>query len=363
MPQRAGAVEIGDKAPALDRLTWISGDAVQPDKPDGKTVYVVEFWATWCAPCRTTIPHLGELQKKFGPKGVVFVGISDEEESVIKNFMKEVKMDYRIATDPKKTIADTWRKTVEGIPHAFVVDSKGMIVWQGHPMDGLEGVLDDILAGSFDPHAAQAREAASEKLMRLLADNNYDEAMKLLEEELAKNPKDLDFRQVKAGLLMSSGDSEEFQKELAALRDLQKDSAEGLNELAWGIAQPSALPFKFIDPVFMIETARQAVELTHGADAATLDTLAHAYYRSGMIEEAIAAEEGAIKLMTPETQDEATDMRDMLNFLKRARAARAHFRAAAESTAPVQVVLPPAQSPLNTDGTASAESPAVGKEH
>ena len=70
------AAKLGDPAAPLSIKEWVKGKPV--DVKDGKNIYVVEFWATWCGPCRTSIPHLTELQKKFKDKGVVFVGVSDE---------------------------------------------------------------------------------------------------------------------------------------------------------------------------------------------------------------------------------------------------------------------------------------------
>ena len=67
------ALEVGSKAPALSINKWVKGNTVVGFEP-GK-VYVVEFWATWCAPCRRAIPHLTDLQKDLGPKGVTIVGI------------------------------------------------------------------------------------------------------------------------------------------------------------------------------------------------------------------------------------------------------------------------------------------------
>src|SRR5262245_54681841 len=67
-----GPLSVGDPAPKLEVKEFVKGDAVKSfDK--GK-VYVVEFWATWCGPCRTSIPHLTELQKKH--KDVTFIGVS-----------------------------------------------------------------------------------------------------------------------------------------------------------------------------------------------------------------------------------------------------------------------------------------------
>ena len=94
--------QLGDPAPPLTGLTWVRGGPVNVQ--DGKHWYVVEFWATWCGPCRQSIPHLTELQEKYKEKGVVVVGISMEKPSVVRPFLKRMgkKMRYAVACDPKQ---------------------------------------------------------------------------------------------------------------------------------------------------------------------------------------------------------------------------------------------------------------------
>jgi thiol-disulfide isomerase/thioredoxin len=140
--------KLGDAAYPLTALTWVKGDPVtfSPGK-----VYVVEFWATWCPPCRKSIPHLTALQKKHKDR-VVFVGVSTEEPSVVKPFVESQgdNMDYTVAIDPTGAVSKGYMTAFGqgGIPTAFVVDAAGKIVWLGHPLGGLDAVLDQVLAGT-----------------------------------------------------------------------------------------------------------------------------------------------------------------------------------------------------------------------
>ena len=95
------AAELGDPAAALQVIEWVKGKPVDIASGKGKTIYVVEFWATWCPPCRESIPHLSELQKKFKDKGVVIVGVSGEKSEAVTNFVAKMgsKMDYTVAID------------------------------------------------------------------------------------------------------------------------------------------------------------------------------------------------------------------------------------------------------------------------
>ena len=151
---RGYSAELGDPAPSLQIADWIKGEAVDLTDVKGKKVVVVEFWATWCGPCRTSIPHLTELQRKFQERGVVFVGVSDETATQVKPFVNEMgdKMEYTVAVDRGRQTSAAYMEAFgeNGIPHAFVIDLEGRIVWHGHPMSGLDSVLDRIAAKTFD---------------------------------------------------------------------------------------------------------------------------------------------------------------------------------------------------------------------
>ena len=134
------------KAAVLEGLTYIKGDAVTFE--EGK-VYVVEFWATWCPPCKVSIPHLTEIQKQFKDKSVTVIGISNEKADVVKPFVEKMaeKMNYTVAVDTEGKVGNGYMKAHNqpGIPTAFIVDGKGNIAWIGHP-DGLDKTLKQVLA-------------------------------------------------------------------------------------------------------------------------------------------------------------------------------------------------------------------------
>jgi thiol-disulfide isomerase/thioredoxin len=79
----------------LVQLKDLDGATVDLAKFQGKPV-IINFWATWCGPCRFEIPMLNELHKKYSPKGLVIVGISTDDEgaTIVKPFMKEIPMEY-----------------------------------------------------------------------------------------------------------------------------------------------------------------------------------------------------------------------------------------------------------------------------
>ncbi|MFZ4484125.1 MAG: TlpA family protein disulfide reductase [Chthoniobacterales bacterium] len=104
---------------------------------------LLEFWATWCPPCRKSIPHLNEIYAKFKDRGLAVVGVTDEPEMVIRKFQKENPMDYPVATDTGGRLSN--KLGIESIPTAFLINKAGEIVWQGHPMNMPEAEIEKIL--------------------------------------------------------------------------------------------------------------------------------------------------------------------------------------------------------------------------
>jgi len=185
------AAELGDPAPEIKIAKWIKGE---PAKITGDGTYVVEFWATWCAPCRQSIPHLTEMQKKF--KDVTFIGVSDEKESTVQKFVDDMgsKMDYRVAIDDGKKTGASYMEAfgVNGIPHAFVVKDQ-KIIWQGHPMDNLEESLEQIRTGKYDLAIAKQRSRAQHLYddFREAAFNGEEAKADKLAEEILTGSKDV----------------------------------------------------------------------------------------------------------------------------------------------------------------------------
>lgn len=113
-------------------------------KPDlkGKPA-IIEFWATWCPPCRQSIPHLNGLYKKYKDKGLEVVGITHESESVVRGFLKTLPINYGVGLDSKGSYSNLFQ--IEGIPHAVLVNQSGKIVWEGHPMQLKESDIMKVL--------------------------------------------------------------------------------------------------------------------------------------------------------------------------------------------------------------------------
>jgi thiol-disulfide isomerase/thioredoxin len=129
--------KAGDPLPTL-ALNYLGKQPELRGKP-----VLVEFWATWCPPCRKSIPHLNQIYAKYKSQGLVIVGITDEDETTVKKFQQQVPMDYNVAINTPKSVYQQFG--IEGIPTAFLVNKGGKIVWTGHPMELTEAEIQVVL--------------------------------------------------------------------------------------------------------------------------------------------------------------------------------------------------------------------------
>ncbi len=113
-------------APAWE-LNDLDGKQIKLSDFKGKVV-ILNFWATWCAPCRVEIPGFVALQKKYGDKGLAMIGVSVDEQGpdVVKEFVKQFQMTYPVVIGNEK-IVEAYGG-IDGIPTTFVIDREGQIV-------------------------------------------------------------------------------------------------------------------------------------------------------------------------------------------------------------------------------------------
>jgi len=112
-------------------LTDLQGKTWHLKELRGKVV-LVNFWATWCPPCRKEMPDLDALYNRFKDQGFVVVAISDEEAAKVAPFIAERKISYPVVLDPGRKVNDLF--VVEGIPKSFVYDRDGKMVAQSIDM-------------------------------------------------------------------------------------------------------------------------------------------------------------------------------------------------------------------------------------
>jgi cytochrome c biogenesis protein CcmG/thiol:disulfide interchange protein DsbE len=128
--QQAEAAKAHDtigKAPEFTLKSAKDGKTVKLSDFKGK-VRIVDFWATWCPPCRGEIPHFVALQKKYKKKGLEVIGLSVDRDGpdVVNKFAKEQGINYTSLMADDKAMSDYGG--IRGIPTTFVIDRDGNIV-------------------------------------------------------------------------------------------------------------------------------------------------------------------------------------------------------------------------------------------
>lgn len=167
-------LQMGSTAPNLKVEQWLKGNEIEEFNPG--QVYVVEFWGTWCGPCVDSIPHLNELQAKYGSRLTV-IGVASSEQGTresqlaeLNKFMASTVMDYAVAFDSTGWMKEKWLKAsaAPGIPHAMVVNGSGTILFIGHPMNldekELGNPLEQIMNGTWEASEDYRKYLENEKV-------------------------------------------------------------------------------------------------------------------------------------------------------------------------------------------------------
>ena len=120
----AGAAEMGQAAPEFD-LPGARGP-VKLSAMRGKVVYV-DFWASWCGPCKQSFPWMNEMQAKYGAQGLEIVGINvDKKRADADGFLAGTPAKFTVAYDDKGVTPTAYK--IQGMPSSYLVDRNGKIV-------------------------------------------------------------------------------------------------------------------------------------------------------------------------------------------------------------------------------------------
>jgi thiol-disulfide isomerase/thioredoxin len=132
-------------APAFT-VTTLDGQHISMDDLQGKVV-LLDFWATWCGPCREALPHLRNIAKKFDGQPLVVLSVSlDANEEQWKKFIAENGMTWAQYRDGGFTSPISKLFGVEAIPHTFTIDAEGVLQDEHIGDASIEGKLKKLLA-------------------------------------------------------------------------------------------------------------------------------------------------------------------------------------------------------------------------
>jgi len=317
-------LKVGDPAPPIVVAKWIKGTPVTQFEA-GK-VYVVEFWATWCGPCRATMPHLSEIARTFKDKATVLsvnvkelIAGKDKNADYIAKVERFVKrlgdgMDYTVAADVREnTMWDTWltASRQSGIPASFIIDRTGKIAWKGHP-DVVEAPLKMIIDGTWD-------DAAKEKLSQQLMENR--EKVNTLNTALADAEKAGDYArsiQIADEIIsispLSTRSMVKKKYDILARTDAKAAHAYGeaimkkyaadpltIQSVAMFITDSKAENGQKPDYALAVSMMEQAASRCDSEDPFTTGNLAKAYYKNGDMANAVKTQQRVLDLLSDES--------------------------------------------------------------
>ena len=163
-------------------------EKVLTDKPDreGKVV-LVDFWATWCGPCRALIPELNEFQEKF-KDDLVVIGVSDEPEGKVRGFLRNTKVTYTQAVDTKARMKKALG--VKGIPHVMIISTDGIVRWQGFPGSAEDPLTEDVIRQiiAADPGVQKRKQSGKPEAKKPEAKKPAPKTNKPAEKQPAEKP-------------------------------------------------------------------------------------------------------------------------------------------------------------------------------
>jgi len=333
----------GDPAPKLTVSRWIQGEPVKAFEQG--TAYLVEFWATWWLPCREAMAHVNRLHHKYQDKGLVVIGQNAKEAAgtEVEPFIKRMGnlMSYRIALDEGATnrlsgkMLENWLFAAEaGIPTAFIIDKKGIISFIGHPDEIDEQLIEQVLAGTFDPKKrALDRKAAAAKAEAWETHNELGrKAWKAKQWDMALSEIDtleklfphkrITTQCLRMTIFVAQEDFETASKLALQLSDDNKDDPYLQHRVARTLANQAKLKYRMegadrdwiegdTSNSVILKTANLLMERAHslvkGPEPEFLHTQARLAFLLGKKEEAIQLETEAMALAEPGIKDQFAD--------------------------------------------------------
>ena len=350
-PDAMGAVKPGEKAPPLMVTDWIKlnpfGDWVKSKPLDlansakGRVV-LIEFWATWCAPCVQLIPHNNELYHRYKDKGLVFVSLTDtsrgQQLSTVKRFVdgRGAQMDYPVAFDETQQSILTYAADEGGVglPHAVLIGKDGTVVWAGHPaMPAMESILKDLLLDRYDPATIQKKAQREARLEPVIRDFNqaasvgdWGKCVQVAEKMLEIDPDNRDAIDLSVQIYLNEiRDRDRFRAWVSGLIDRFGDHPDTMLTLARVLVGIDALEQR--EPDLALQ-AVQAAYAKRPQDAGVVQTLAAVAYQLGDLERAIALQREAVRVADILAVDGA---RDRLAYLQKCRSLRPRLRQTIDS--------------------------------
>ena len=328
--QAIQALEVTEQAPDIIITDWYNKPNSLIQDKNGKTVYLVEFWASWCKPCIPSVKFLNELQKKYKKQGLEIIAITDESQGDTIKFLKEHNIQYSVGFDKDGKTMQSYLTDKDGLPTSFIINKDGVVVYKGHPMKS-ETILKQVLNDKYDLAEVKKLKDLEKKLEKAIRAFNIQEASDIAEEILYISPNNFDAMQFRLlafekmgqemaafafldSLIKKFPENEDtYFIKLSLFIDLKpekvndfaeeiynqfKDTPRTMNRLAWELIDNGEFATQHLG--IALKSAKEAVKngkpLGNDFYSASIDTLARCYYYIGLLGKAIKNQETAYNL-------------------------------------------------------------------
>lgn len=287
---------IGDPAPPLPPDGWIRGGAITAWKPG--TIYVIDFWATWCLPCIQEMPQFQALADEFPDGDLVVIGAETRRQPGTPTpqsvLARHEGLDYPIVTDDHDVILNTWilPSGTSGMPVRAIVDGQGRVAYVGEIKPQFDHALEQVRAGAWDLEAARVQDISRRQTQSFMEEaiaahraGDFERALSLLDDLIASDPEsNLAYRGFQYEILAADLGDVERASELArrVIEEEGCDNAFVLFVMAYRILDTNGrLSGGPINIDLSLSAAERASELTSHQDIDTEMILARALNESG----------------------------------------------------------------------------------
>lgn len=333
-------LQVGSQAPQWDISDWIESTSGATPKPITQfqpgTVYVMEFWATWCPGCVASMPHLANLKQEFAGQKVEVLAVSNEQPDAVRELLArsapatltqqlkgrqattygDIMSAFHVATDADESVQVDYMEAAgeNGIPTVFVIGKQGKVEWWGSPLEADE-VVRQVTADRWDRSAfalikrkGKEFEQITQEVLLQVRRQQFEGAFETLDKAIAaeteSEPQREKLKHFKLRVLLVTRDSRSVDFAKAMMADATNPSF--LNGFAWMIYQLETQ--QQVDPELIqlaYESANKGLELTKEQDevASLLDTLGHLHHAQGQLKKAISIQQRAVAQASPAIAD------------------------------------------------------------
>lgn len=174
---------IGEKVEDIDITDFIENTPKEQDFSN--KIKVIDFWATWCAPCLQSVPHFNDLQQAFSDNpDIVFISLTDETPEKAGRILKRINFTSIVASDQSKETLKNYK--VNSLPQTIIVDQNDLVRWVGLPKELNKEIIKSVL----DKNEWMPDDVESKKNVESIASNTESEAAQI--PQLLKKLKDSD---------------------------------------------------------------------------------------------------------------------------------------------------------------------------